>query len=101
MHGRLRWKAATSDGSLPCCIWAVFGRRSTRCGRQLLRSGIMDDDRLQNAILRGIRQWIESVSRDDFRAELKGDDPKNYARRNELAFTIVRFIRHAEEREAK
>jgi hypothetical protein len=32
---------------------------------------------------------------------LKGDDPKNYARRNELAFTIVRFIRHAEEREAK
>ena len=66
-----------------------------------MRSGIMDDDRLQNAILRGIRQWTESVSRDDFRAELKGDDPKNYARRNELAFTIVRFIRHAEEREAK
>jgi hypothetical protein len=26
-------KAATSGGSMPCCIWAAYGRRWTRCGR--------------------------------------------------------------------
>lgn len=40
MPGRT-WSGMPGNGggSLPCCIWAGYGRRSTRCGRLSWRSG--------------------------------------------------------------